>query len=218
MFSATEHKQKARIGPYERMLCRECEDKFGKLDSYGSQVLLKRFDSLFKEEVISHNITAYQSEDGTIDQDLLQRFFVSVLWRASVTEHIFYRQVSLGKLEELAAQAVDCDRPLSEKFSVALFRLPDQTEAQTLLQKLIRNPFQDRMDGINGYRFYFGKIGAFITADSRGLPRTLAKIALKQGTTVGIIGGTFMAESDHTAMKGFMASAKASKKLRLRPA
>ena len=216
LFSAGDYKKRAPIGPYEPMLCQDCEDKFGKADSYGVDVLLKRFSILFNKEVITHDVTVFRSKEDAIDQSLLQRFFISVLWRASVSKHVFYQQVGLGKLERFAMEAVDYETPLSGKFSVVLFHFPDSTEGQTLLGKLIRNPHQDRFDGINGYRFYFGKFGAFIMADTRGFPSKISGITLNHGKTVEIVGGTFMAESDRTAMKNFMTSSIASGKFGFR--
>lgn len=210
LFSATAPKMRTFIGPYEKMLCQRCEDKFGHVDSYGIEILLKKFESLFHEEKITSEITAFRSREFEIDQDLLQRFFVSVLWRASVSTHDFYQHVNLGNLEKFAATAINEQIPLSNKFHVALFRLPEQTEDQRLLQKIIRNPFSDCIGGINGYRFFFGTIGAFISADTRGRPTVLDEVALKRKDTVEIIGGTFMAEGDRVAMQHFMSSASAN--------
>jgi hypothetical protein len=55
---------------------------------------------------------------------------------------------------------------------------------------------------------YLGRIGAFITADSRGLPEGLRRAALNQNVNVAVICGTFMASTERQMMGNFFREAK----------
>src|SRR5215208_880584 len=87
------------IGVYDQeILCEQCESKFQHLDDYGVQVLLTQFQELFLPVTYGDRVV-YQATD--INHNLLLRFFVATLWRASVSTQMFYKDVNLGHLESL---------------------------------------------------------------------------------------------------------------------
>lgn len=142
--------KKAPIGIYDpNILCRDCEDKFQQLDDYGHQVLIKLED---KHEVLYH-------EDGEIkgyifhgiDNNQLKLFFISILWRASISTHNFYSKVHLGELESLAQQDIWNMNPLSKHdFSFVLGKFEGDASGRTIL-----DPHPEEWFGVKYIRFIY---------------------------------------------------------------
>lgn len=157
------HKRRAPIGVYDTsILCNVCERQFHKVDAYGTQTLLRTLrGATLKPLSTRETVVAFQVEG--IDQELLRRFFVATLWRASVSTQSFFNRVRLGsRYEELAKKAVSHD-PLSTAFGAAMacwLSSDGHDESVGFM-----DPFAERYDGVNVYRFYFGSYIAYIKAD-----------------------------------------------------
>lgn len=202
--------KRSPIGIYDSgILCQECERKFGPLDDYGVNVLLNNFDALFAPVLDSGSVVVRQSTAGEIDQERLLRFFVSVLWRASVSTQSYYNRVQLGPHEVVAAQALVPGTPIDSRFAVALscWRNGNDDDSQ-LLSKTNMDPFSEKWDGVNAYRFYFGDVVAYIKVDKRPFPKELDSIALGSRDYVMLVAREFMSSSDLSAMQETMRRAK----------
>jgi hypothetical protein len=70
------------------------------------------------------------------------------------------------------------------------------------------DPFLEKWDGVNAYRFYFGDVVAYIKADKRPFPEELNSIFLGGGDRVMLIAREFMSSSDLSAMQATMRRAK----------
>lgn len=188
------------IGIYdENILCEECEKTFGEVDSYAAQVLLTKFHELFKPVVHLGSAVALQAKN--IDQELLLRFFVATLWRASVSTHPFYKRVQLGSHESKARSATDRSKPIPEIFAVALSSWHDINDDGVLPHSAFE-PSLERWSGINAYRVYFGQVVAYIKVDNRPFPSPLNEFALCRQ------GGLLIKVRDFTASKDFAAMKK----------
>lgn len=191
--------KRSPIGVYdEGILCEACEPKFDRFDHYGVESLLVRLDELFRP--ISHQgkIVAYQAEG--IDQKLLMQFLLATLWRASVSTHSFYRRVNLGPFEATAKRAIlNPDEPVSEVFSAVLSRWRVEGQHQKSAGGLM-DPFRERWDGVNAYRFYFGHVVAYIKADRQNFVGPLRDLALQSGPNVTMVTRSFGKSSDFAAM------------------
>ena len=174
--------KRSPIGVYDQeILCDQCEPKFGQVDDYGVQVLLKQFHELFLPTTYENRIV-YQAEN--INHDLLLRFLVATLWRASVSTQAFYSHVNLGPLEPLAKQVIlDQNNPVPKQFSAMLSRWTTDKE-NFLATKALMDPCPEKMYGINSYRFYFGEVVAHIKADKRPLPNILRPVVLLRPTVI----------------------------------
>ena len=145
------------------------------------EVLLNRFHELFLPVRYEKRIV-YQAEH--INHDLLLRFLVATLWRASVSTHIFYKAINLGHLESLAKQTIlNQNRPVPNQFSAILSRWVTDKET-ALATKALLNPYPAAVYGINSYRFYLGEVVADIKADERPLPSVLHPVMLLQPTVI----------------------------------
>jgi hypothetical protein len=98
---ATQH------GIYDpQILCQRCDGELGKLDDYALDAC-RRFPR-------EHKVTAdefFILED--VDGDAFAKFVLSVLWRASITNRIEFRTVSLGPYETQACEVMFGAKSLS---------------------------------------------------------------------------------------------------------
>lgn len=191
--------KRSPIGVYDKsILCTECEPKFDRFDNYGVDTLLVRLDEIFQP--ISHqgDIIAYQAEG--IDQKLLLQFLLATMWRASVSTHSFYRRVNLGPFEALARRAILApDGPVPEAFNVVLSRWVIEEQHRQSADGLM-DPFRERWDGVNAYRFYFGHVVAYIKADRQNFTDPLRSLALQTSPKVVMVARSFDTSSDFAAM------------------
>ena len=99
-----EYPKKSPIGIYDKsILCSECDSLIGDWDNYAQQLLLKDFT----EDLAVHGgakKVAYKID--SFNYHKLKLFFVSVLWRASISNHYFYRRVKLGPYQSVARKMI----------------------------------------------------------------------------------------------------------------
>lgn len=191
--------KRSPIGVYDDgILCDACEPKFDRFDRYGVETLLVRLDELFQP--ISHlgEIIAYQA--AGVDQKLLMQFLLATMWRASISTHLFYRRVNLGPFEAVARRAIlEPDEPVPEAFNAVLSRWTIEEQHQQSAGGLM-DPFHERWDGVNAYRFYFGHVVAYIKADRRNFAGPLRYLTLQSGPNVTMVTRSFYKSSDFAAM------------------
>jgi hypothetical protein len=160
----SEFTKKAPIGVYDKtILCNECEKVFAKYDDYAAQVLLDRKAlEVIKagESIVGYSMTG-------IDYKLLKLFFISILWRASVSTMPFYRKVQLGSLENKAKELIwNYDASTPDTFSFVLARFSGDDS----LNKVIMDPHPERWFGTFYYRFYLAGFILYIKASSNITP------------------------------------------------
>ena len=113
----------------------------------------------------------------------LKLFFVSLLWRASVSKLKCYAPVALGEYECVAKTLLTDRVPgNAQQFAVFLAKFD-----RHLLAEAIICPFREKIDGINYYRFYLGGYVAYIKADQRNVPREFSELIMAQGQPLKII-------------------------------
>jgi hypothetical protein len=155
--------QPAPIGVYDAaILCDSCEPLFGEWDEYAQQMLRAEPGGvphiLPDDTVVGWELPEYR-------YDLLKLFFVSVLWRASVSTRYFYRRVKAGPFEDVAKRMIQARDPgPPEQFAVTVARLAGPLGATIL------DPHTDRSENVNYYRFYFGGYIGYIKVDRRPPP------------------------------------------------
>ena len=144
------------------ILCEECERKFTKWDTYGFEILSI---SRGAADAIA------SSKDGThlaipienLDYDRFILFILSVLWRASVSSILFYRNVNLGPFEEPIREALWNNRaPEPAEYVVMLGTSLNQRYPNVILR-----PERCRPDNIHFYRLFFPNYFAHVKADNR---------------------------------------------------
>ena len=96
--TAGRYPTKSRIGIYDpQILCDDCEKMFQKYDDYACRLLLSDFtESNFVLDPSGNKIGYWLNG---IDYQKLKLFFLSVLWRASVSKREEFKRVRIGSFE-----------------------------------------------------------------------------------------------------------------------
>lgn len=169
-----QYPKRAPIGVYDsNILCGDCESRFGDWDNYAQSILS---GELKYSSTICDNDTVIAWIIDTYKYDLLKLFFISLLWRASVSIQKFYSKINLGPYEDIAKQFIEeCIPGSPNEFSVFLARFHSHS-----LDSSILSPHPERMDGVRFYRFYLGNYVSYIKTDKRSTPEPFSHLILKQ--------------------------------------
>jgi hypothetical protein len=162
----------------QHILCEECEPFFGEWDNYAQRFLIEEppWKALYAEnQRIGYAVWEY-------DYKNLKLFFLSLLWRSSVSVHPFYSRVNLGPYEGAARTLIKTANPGSEnEFSVTLAKFDHP------LGGVILDPHPDKWDDINYCRFYLGGYVAYIKVDKRQTPDPHRSIMLREKPPLYVI-------------------------------
>lgn len=89
----------------EPLMCKECDTAIGKLDGYANRILFKVIPNL--PSLPTDTGKVYQLSGDKFDYDQLRLFFISLIWRVSVSSFPF----SLGKYEKIALEILKGEIP-----------------------------------------------------------------------------------------------------------
>jgi len=175
-----EHPKRSPIGVYDKeILCRECEDKFQCFDFYAATTLIDREGQ--KPITDRGKVAAYLLQG--IEYEQLKLFFVSLIWRASISKHRFYEKVDLGPLETTAKNIIwNEESAAKDDFSFVLARF----DGSETLSKVMLDPHPERFFKIRYYRFYLGGYVLYIKADSQKTPEAFEPL-IPQGNDLIIL-------------------------------
>lgn len=136
-----------------------------------------------QEEIRQNNqVAGFKVEK--FDYRLLKLFFVSILWRASLSTHEFYSRISAGPFEDLAKKLIwDCTPGEPEEFSCVLAKITDNN-----IDKTILDPHPERWYGINYYRFYLYGYVFYMKVDKRPTPDFFKPFNIKNEAPLIIVG------------------------------
>lgn len=192
--------KKSPIGVYDsELLCANCESKFGRWDDYGIERLLTRFDNYFNPLVADGRVFAHEAIE--IDKLEILDFLVSILWRASVSNHPFYKTVNLGPHEHSVLTDMLIGKEHSpDSFDAVLSRWSDDDD-QTLPTNALMNPHRERWGEVNAYRLYLGKIVAYVRVDQRPFVEPFANFSLRTLGPCRVISRRLATSNDLKAMR-----------------
>lgn len=164
------YSKKRPKGAYDStILCGECDGKIGKLDHIAKQILIDRI-GISRHEVKNPDnpnniLIAYKLTDKSL-YDKLNRFFISLLWRASVSTLEDFNSISLGPFESIAKNMIfSSDDNFKKYFTVHLLSISDLKGSVHL--------YTDQLSRIQHVNFYIWIIAGykiFIKVDKRPLP------------------------------------------------
>jgi hypothetical protein len=159
------------------ILCDECEPKFGAWDTYGFEVF-----SIPRGEA-----EAIRGSDGTLlaiplkdlNYESLVLFFLSVLWRASVTKVNFFSAIALGPYEEEIREMLwKRKAPPAGQFCVIL-----GTSLNQRYPNVILGPAPCRLEGLFFNRLFFPNVFVNLKTDRREAPDLMQQGALQPRET-----------------------------------
>lgn len=115
------------------ILCKNCENKtLSKIEGNASKLFLtNEYPPIIKEGVDFKGII-YTNE--FFDYKTIRQFFVSIIWRASVSTLDDFKDINLGKYENIAKEIIlgkNVEYPQFFKFFI--FRIPDDAKYNKVL-------------------------------------------------------------------------------------
>jgi len=200
LYSNTEnvHPKRSPIGFYDKnILCKECDAKLGVWDEYAQKLLLHSFN---EDHAVYNGKDKVYYTIKDFDYNLLKLFFISMLWRASITGHECFKRISTGPFEKILRNLILSDSSGEEdEFPVTLakFSNPDF--------KFILDPHKDKFDHINYCRFYLTGFVAYIKVDKRKSVGMHEMFKIKKDKPILIILRDLHGSKDGDVMKGIAA-------------
>ena len=199
--------KRMQVGTYDStILCSECDGKIAPWDNYGQQVLIHGFSAAVGISLEGKTI-AWRIEK--FDSRMLKLFFMSVLWRASVSKQTFYKRISLGPFEDrLRTMILNEDPGGSQDFAVVLARFEDIPITAML------DPHPEKYDGISFCRFYLSGFVAYIKVDNRPTPSFLTDLRFQEGKPLVVLARSLRKSPDGRVKQELAQSALAYKEKR----
>ena len=199
---AGEYNKKTPIGVYDQtIVCKDCENIWGEWDDY-AQKLLAEEPLNGQARYHGGQKIAYMVKD--FDYTKLKLFFISILWRASVSSHQFFSRISLGSFEKIARDFIANNNPgKSEDFSVTLSKF-----CHPLGKQCIMDPYQYKNSGVNYYRFYLAGYIADIKVDDKPTPIPLSQIIISEDKPLYILCRDFRKSKELNLMKQLITQSK----------
>lgn len=172
--------KKSPIGVYDKnILCDKCDKYIGLWDDYAHKLLIQNFSEQFavyeRDTKVAYKINDY-------DYKKLKMFFISVLWRASISSQQFYQRIKIGSHEQIIKEMIINDDPGDPyDYAVSLAKFIDP-EVKGML-----DPHKTKFDGINYCQFYITGFVLYIKTDKRNPPDFLKELCLKKDPPFWII-------------------------------
>lgn len=177
-----QYPKKCPIGIYDNTIVTEDGERvFSKWDDYASDLLINQKKSFTPIEnngkCLAYNIVEY-------DYTILKLFFLSVLWRASVSSQHFFRKVNLGPHEpSIRESLLNGDPKDSDWYAVTVAKWSDPSDGVGFL-----DPCRTRFDGLNYYVMYLEHYIVYYKIDKRAPGIPFQAIQLKPDAPLFAIG------------------------------
>ena len=184
MISKKYHSKKSPIGIYEKLLCFNCEERLGVFDGYAKKLLLeKKSGHLQKYKDDAYIIYKY-------DYFKLKSFFLSLLWRASVSSREEFKLIDAGPFED-ALKNFLLQRSVGKynDFSIFITKFESEDEKVNIIaENNILSPAKQKIDGLNYSIFYLsGGYKVYIKVDKRQIQNTFKSLTLKANSQIIIL-------------------------------
>lgn len=156
-FDRTKYEQK---GLREYLLCSSCESYLSKYEKYASQLMKGEEGERQRQAPRLYSIE-------NIDYQTFRLFGLSLLWRASIADSVFFEKVSLGSHQEIIRQMIlRGDAGPQDKYGFFLGRI---VSSELHPEALMMQPTISRFEGHRCYRFVFGGFVWVFVVSSHGL-------------------------------------------------
>ena len=202
--ASTADDKKSPVGVYDTgIVCAHCESIFSPWDEYAQKLLLA--DPSEKNYLIENGQRIAYVETA-IDYAKLKLFFISLLWKAAVSNHYFFSRVNVGPFEpQLRRMILKGDPGDPDTFSIMVAKSEDS------LGTIVLNPHPERWRDINYYRFYLAGYMAYIKVDRRPAPDGMGEIALNPEKPLVIILRELKTSKDFKVMQDIARSSVVKK-------
>jgi hypothetical protein len=178
------------IGPYDKnILCADCEAIFSDYDDYG----YKFFHTEDNWGELYSGTEDVVKIARKFDYIRLKLFILSMLWRSSVSENIFYKQVKLGKYEnEIRKLIIEKDPGQPQSFPILFQRFEYQSNLIPMLCPARMHLFER-----NFYQYMLNGFLVQIKVDNQGLPAPFPDLVLSPDEPLIVIPKEYKGSREH---------------------
>ena len=172
--------KRSPIGIYDKsILCEKCDKYSGLWDGYAQQLLIQDFS---EELAVQKGNTKAAYKIDNFDYKQLKLFFLSILWRASISSQPFYSRIQIGSHERILKEMITAEDPGEPyDYAVSLAKFSDPSVNAML------DPHKKSFDGINYCQLYITGFVLYIKVDKREPPDFLKELCLKRDPPFWII-------------------------------
>jgi len=199
---AGEYNRRAPIGVYDMtIVCKECENTWREWDDYAQKLLA--------EEPLNGQVKYHDGQKiayivNDFDYNQLKLFFISIIWRASVSSQSFFSRVSLDLFEKIAKDFIANNKPgNNEDFSVILSKF-----CHPLGKQCTMDPYRYKNSDVNYYRFYLAGYIADIKVDHKPTPMPLSLVTISEDKPLYILCRDFRKSKELDLMRQLITQGK----------
>ena len=189
------HPSRAPTGIYDRFLCCDCENLFDPWDDYAFKLLCERRGERKRIERENRLIAElYES----FEYVKLKLFFMSLLFRAALSDGLFWQHIRLGPHESRLRDLVKRADPGEQNdFPVCLARFSNSDQTPIFLP-----PFRTRFQGVSFYRFYLGIVIAHIKVDRQRISAPMNLAVMSDGNPLYLRNYEYSGSAEQKALRG----------------
>lgn len=135
-------------GAYDKLLCQDCEKIINEYESYAIEQLTKKTKIRYTQNDKAVFISS-------LDYSLFKLFALSILWRASISNHFLFKDVGIGTNEGIIRNMLLNKNPDKyDKYAIMMFLITSNRMGTA--EDLVTSPELIKIDDIWAYRFVFG--------------------------------------------------------------
>ena len=171
------------IGSYEKLLYKDCDQMLGVYDNYAQNLLLKQALQFYPNTDLAYKIDDYSYVK-------LKLFFLSLLWRSSISDLEEFCNIDIGPFEERLEELIRSESVGgADDFSVFIAKFDSENEKiKGIAEKNILFPAKQKINGLNYSIFYLSNAyKIYIKVDKRGTPDVFKELILKDGKSLLIM-------------------------------
>ncbi|NTU98382.1 hypothetical protein HGA64_00015 [Candidatus Falkowbacteria bacterium] len=172
------------------ILCSDCEKRIGKFEDYarriiyGGRLYKSESDVQFQSRKNQHGIEYIYCKG--VDYNRFKLFLLSILWRSSISNLDFFKEVSLGKYQEIVRQMIlEGDPGAQLDFPCVMLSYAKQKEKIPI--DLICSPVKAQNQFGKGYSFLIGGINYFFHVSKSFIPDWVVEFAINEKNELQII-------------------------------
>ena len=142
-------------GGYDsNILCGDCDNHIlGEFDKEGYRILLGDF-SKYKYMQLHPQYRIYQLDNTEFDYNKLRKFFISILWRASISKLEEWSNINLGGYEKKAFEILKGKREYDALFKILIYKncFAEDINQEVLIAKGKAKTYKKYVIQMAGYR------------------------------------------------------------------
>lgn len=134
LFSASGRVTEKQSGAYDKnILCGDCDNKIlGEFDKEGYRVLLQEINNHLVAQYFSYK-KVYLFTSADFNYDKLRKFFISVLWRASISQLEEFRDINLGLYKHKVLQILKGEQNYESLFKIIILKEPPNRDTNYMV-------------------------------------------------------------------------------------